>query len=41
MISEHFVRKSVVFFVQKDAFCLIFRVDCDGDVVCIMFGTEM
>ena len=39
MVSEHFMRKSVSFFVQKGSFCMIFRVECDGDVVGVVFCT--
>ena len=36
--SEHFVWKSVLFFVEKSAVCMIFRVECDVDVVGVVFS---
>ena len=36
--SEYFVWKSVLFFVEKSAVCMIFRVDCDVDAVGVVFS---
>ena len=36
--SEYFVWKSVLFFVEKSAVCMIFHVDCDVDAVGVVFS---
>ena len=40
MRRKHFVREIVLFLLQKNDICMIFRVECDGDVNFSMFRVK-